>query len=66
MANKACAKKILDCSEELIMNARCLQQLTWLRGGVLGDEETAQAGEYLVEAVKLQKKAAELLAASLE
>jgi hypothetical protein len=65
MANKVCAKKILDCSEQIIMSANCIKQAVWLRGGALEDVETKQAGDCLAEAVKLQEKAMEIIASKL-
>jgi hypothetical protein len=62
---RACAKKIIDCSEQLKMNANCLKAVAWLRVDDLAMDETTQAGEYLIEAVKLQQKAMEILSRPL-
>lgn len=65
MANRVCAKKILDCDAMIAMNSKCLDNVVWLRGGFLDDDETKQAADYLLEAAKLQEKAMEVLLAKL-
>lgn len=62
---RVCAKKVIDCSQQLIMNAECLKAVAWLRVNDLQMDETTQAGNYLIEAVKLQQKAMELLSKPL-
>lgn len=62
---RACAKKIIDCSAQLKMNAECLQAVAWLRVADLTIEETTQAGDLLIKAVELQNKAMSILSKPL-
>lgn len=69
MANRACAKKILDCSQMIQSDAECLKDTIRLR--VMGKpnltpEEIEKPVAWLTEAAKLVKTAMEALAKPLE
>lgn len=69
MANRACAKKILDCAQMVQSDAECLKDTIRLR--VIGKpdltpEEIEKPAAWLAEAAKLVKTAMEVLAKPLE